>query len=158
MFFFWVRRTSLIHYWTLFLEDYYWRPWSELHEVLLHLITNQLGAIDYLMFGSICKGWVGSGHIGNLLCLGSDFQFCGIRVFFFFFSFSFCTKTICACVIIVWISQRILSSMNRRIRKCLKASHVHTMKLFFPMTSGQRRGEERRERVKEIFFFLFIIR
>lgn len=47
---------------------------------------------------------VGSGNIGNLLCLGGDFQLCGIRVFFFFFfSFSFCTKTICACVIIIWI-------------------------------------------------------
>ncbi|KAM3761578.1 hypothetical protein ACB098_01G278800 [Castanea mollissima] len=34
-----------------------WRPWSELHEVLLHLIANQLGAIDYLMFGCVCKGW-----------------------------------------------------------------------------------------------------
>ena len=34
------------------------------------------------------------------LCLGGDFQVCGIRVFFFFF---FGTKTICACVIIVWI-------------------------------------------------------
>ena len=41
---------------------------------------------------------VGSENIGNLLCLGGDFQVCGIRVFFFF-----CTKTICACVIIVWI-------------------------------------------------------
>ncbi|KAF3944618.1 hypothetical protein CMV_028934 [Castanea mollissima] len=34
-----------------------WRPWSELHEVLLHLIANQLGAIDYLLFGCVCKGW-----------------------------------------------------------------------------------------------------
>ena len=44
---------------------------------------------------------VGSENIGNLLCLGGDFQVCGIRVFFFFFFFG--TKTICACVIIVWI-------------------------------------------------------
>nr|POE67345.1 hypothetical protein CFP56_76955 [Quercus suber]POE97349.1 hypothetical protein CFP56_31041 [Quercus suber] len=34
-----------------------WRPWSELHGVLLHLIANQLGVIDYLMFGCVCKGW-----------------------------------------------------------------------------------------------------
>ena len=33
------------------------RPWSELHEALLRLITKQLGAIDYLMFGCVCRGW-----------------------------------------------------------------------------------------------------
>uniref|UniRef100_A0A2N9IP20 F-box domain-containing protein n=1 Tax=Fagus sylvatica TaxID=28930 RepID=A0A2N9IP20_FAGSY len=33
------------------------RPWSELPEALVHLITKQLGAIDYLMFGCVCKGW-----------------------------------------------------------------------------------------------------
>lgn len=30
---------------------------------------------------------VGSGNIGNLLCLGGDFQLCGISVFFFLFLF-----------------------------------------------------------------------
>ncbi|GMY13514.1 F-box protein At3g56470-like [Fagus crenata] len=34
-----------------------WRPWSELPEDLVHLITKQLGAIDYLMFGCVCRGW-----------------------------------------------------------------------------------------------------
>ena len=33
------------------------RPWSELHEALLRLITKQLGAIDYIMFGCVCRGW-----------------------------------------------------------------------------------------------------
>ena len=33
------------------------RPWSELPEALVHFITKQLGAIDYLMFGCVCRGW-----------------------------------------------------------------------------------------------------
>jgi hypothetical protein len=34
-----------------------WRPWSELPEDLVNLITKRLGAIDYLMFGCVCRGW-----------------------------------------------------------------------------------------------------
>nr|POF00420.1 hypothetical protein CFP56_74105 [Quercus suber] len=34
-----------------------WRPWSDLPEALLDLIMQLLGAIDYLMFGCVCKGW-----------------------------------------------------------------------------------------------------
>ncbi|KAK7828169.1 hypothetical protein CFP56_030481 [Quercus suber] len=34
-----------------------WRPWSELPEALLELIAKSLCAIDYLMFGCVCKGW-----------------------------------------------------------------------------------------------------
>ena len=37
-------------------DDSKWRPWSELHEALLHLITKQLGAIDYIMFGCVSVG------------------------------------------------------------------------------------------------------
>ncbi|KAK4603857.1 hypothetical protein RGQ29_012390 [Quercus rubra] len=33
------------------------KPWSELPEALLDLITKLLGVIDYLMFGCVCKGW-----------------------------------------------------------------------------------------------------
>ena len=33
------------------------RPWSELPEALVHQITKQLGAIGYLMFGCVCRGW-----------------------------------------------------------------------------------------------------
>lgn len=33
-----------------------WRPWSDLPEALLDLIMQSLGAIDYLMFGCVCKG------------------------------------------------------------------------------------------------------
>ncbi|XP_075663569.1 uncharacterized protein LOC142633209 [Castanea sativa] len=33
------------------------RPWSELPEALLDLITKSLGVIDYLMIGCVCKGW-----------------------------------------------------------------------------------------------------
>ena len=34
-----------------------WRPWPELPEELLDLITKSLGAIDYLMFGCVCRAW-----------------------------------------------------------------------------------------------------
>ena len=34
-----------------------WRPWSELPEALLYLITKWLGAIDYIMFGCVCRTW-----------------------------------------------------------------------------------------------------
>ena len=37
-------------------DDSKLRPWSELHEALLHLITKQLGAIDYIMFGCVSVG------------------------------------------------------------------------------------------------------
>ena len=39
-----------------------WRPWSELPEVLLYLITKWLGTIDHLMFGCVCE------HRGCMLC------------------------------------------------------------------------------------------
>ena len=34
-----------------------WRLWSELPEDLLELIAKSLCAIDYIMFGCVCKGW-----------------------------------------------------------------------------------------------------
>ena len=34
-----------------------WRPWLELPETLLRQITNWLGAIDYLIFASVCRTW-----------------------------------------------------------------------------------------------------
>ncbi|GMY32992.1 F-box protein At3g56470-like [Fagus crenata] len=34
-----------------------WGPWPELPEELLDLITKSLGAIDYLMFGCVCRAW-----------------------------------------------------------------------------------------------------
>ena len=33
------------------------KPWSELPEALLDLITKSLGVIDYLMFSCVCKEW-----------------------------------------------------------------------------------------------------
>ena len=33
------------------------KPWSELPEALLDLITKLLGVIDYLMFSCVCKEW-----------------------------------------------------------------------------------------------------
>jgi len=38
-------------------ENGNWRPWSELPEALLFLITKQLGTIDYLLFGRVCRTW-----------------------------------------------------------------------------------------------------
>ena len=34
-----------------------WRPWSELPEALLYLITKWLGAIDYIMFSCVYRTW-----------------------------------------------------------------------------------------------------
>ena len=33
------------------------RPWSELPDTLLYMITKLLGTIDYLMFGCVCRAW-----------------------------------------------------------------------------------------------------
>ena len=33
------------------------RPWSELPEALIYMITKLLGTIDYLMFGCVCRAW-----------------------------------------------------------------------------------------------------
>ena len=33
------------------------RPWSELPDALLYMITKLLGTIDYLMFGCVCRAW-----------------------------------------------------------------------------------------------------
>ena len=38
-------------------ENGNWRPWSKLPEALLYLITKQLGTIDYLLFGRVCRTW-----------------------------------------------------------------------------------------------------
>ena len=34
-----------------------WRPWPDLPEPMLDLITKSLGPIDYLMFGCVCRTW-----------------------------------------------------------------------------------------------------
>ena len=34
-----------------------WRPWLDLPEPMLDLITKSLGPIDYLMFGCVCRTW-----------------------------------------------------------------------------------------------------
>ncbi|KAM3694824.1 hypothetical protein ACJW31_07G084800 [Castanea mollissima] len=70
------------------------------------------------------------------------------------------TNTICACVIInMDFVQNIIQfySMNRRIRKCLKASHLTYMKPFFRVTGGQSR-ERQSQSEGGCFFLLIIIR
>ncbi|XP_057982723.1 probable F-box protein At4g22060 [Malania oleifera] len=34
-----------------------WRPWSDLPEDLLDMISKRLGMVDYLAFGGVCKRW-----------------------------------------------------------------------------------------------------
>ncbi|XP_075663583.1 uncharacterized protein LOC142633247 [Castanea sativa] len=38
-------------------DDSNWRPWSELSKALFDQITKSVGAIDYLMFGCVCRVW-----------------------------------------------------------------------------------------------------
>lgn len=97
---------------------------------------------------------VGSENIGNLLCLGGDFQVCGIRVFFFFFLWH--KNYLCMRDNSMDFVENIqfYEPKDSKMFKGLSRTHHEAI------LSSHRRTEESRERVKEFFFFflLFIIR